>query len=127
VELRSKYSQIRNEFEIQLKKEIPGIFIHGKDEKRLVNTSCISFPGLAADMLLLGFDMAGIQASAGSACAAGAVKSSRVIRNLGFPDDYASATIRFSFGMGNELADLEKIISKIKALVEMGGGLKPTL
>lgn len=120
---RSCMLKVRNEFEHRLKREIPGVYIHGETENRLVNTSCVSFPGLAADMLLLGLDMAGIQASAGSACAAGAVKSSRVIRNLGFCEEYASATIRFSFGMGNQQTDLDEIIPKIKNLVSLGGGL----
>lgn len=121
---RALYSSIRDDFESKLQEALPGVYIHGQSEERLVNTSCVSFPGLEADILLLGLDMAGIQVSAGSACAAGAVKSSRVIRNLGFEEAYARATIRFSFGLGNQLEDNSIIVEKIVNLVNLGGGLK---
>lgn len=123
-EFREEYSQIRNDFESRLEEALPGILIHGRERARLVNTSCISFPGLEADILLLGLDMAGIQASAGSACAAGAVKSSRVIKNLGYDESVAKATLRFSFGLYSKIEDNALLVEKIANLVQLGGGLR---
>lgn len=124
LEFREDYAGIRDDFESKLIEVLPDVLIHGKSQNRLVNTSCISFPGLEADILLLGLDMAGIQASAGSACAAGAVKSSRVIKNLGFNEAIAKATLRFSFGLYSKIENNAVLVEKIANLVELGGGLK---
>lgn len=123
-EFREDYGEIRDDFESKLIEILPDALIHGRSQKRLVNTSCISFPGLEADILLLGLDMAGIQASAGSACAAGAVKSSRVIKNLGYNEAISKATLRFSFGLYSKIEDNALLVEKIANLVQLGGGLK---
>ncbi len=126
---RNSMAYLRDEFERQIVIAIPGVMIHAQDENRLVNTSLIAFPGFEADMLLLGLDMAGIQVSAGSACAAGAVKASRVVRNLGFDDSISKSTLRFSFGApidGFKMTkeDVSLVVSKVQNLIDIGGGIK---
>tara|TARA_B110000483_G_C18204986_1_gene547124 strand:+ start:601 stop:1770 length:1170 start_codon:yes stop_codon:yes gene_type:complete len=126
---RNSMAYLRDEFELQIVIAIPGVMIHAQDENRLVNTSLIAFPGFEADMLLLGLDMAGIQVSAGSACAAGAVKASRVVRNLGFDDSISKSTLRFSFGApidGFKMTkeDVSLVVSKVQNLIDIGGGIK---
>ncbi len=128
---RNSMAYLRDEFERQIVIVIPGIMIHAQDENRLLNTSLIAFPGFEADMLLLGLDMAGIQVSAGSACAAGAVKASRVVRNLGFDDSISKSTLRFSFGApidGFKMTkeDVSLVVSKVQNLIDIGGGIKYT-
>ena len=59
------------------------------------------------EMLLLGLDLAGVAASAGSACTSGALEPSHVIQALGVPRETAAATVRFSLGRATTAADVD--------------------
>jgi cysteine desulfurase len=67
-------------------------------EDGLPGTLAVSFLGLRGDALVLALDLAGIAASAGSACAAGAAEPSPVLRALGCDAAVARGAIRLSFG-----------------------------
>lgn len=58
------------------------------------------------EMLLLALDLQGVMASAGSACASGAVEPSHVLAGIGLPSETAQASVRFSFGKTTTGADL---------------------
>jgi cysteine desulfurase len=58
----------------------------------------ITMPGVSAAAQLIRFDAAGFALSAGSACASGSLKPSRVLQAFGVPDAEAACTIRVSFG-----------------------------
>ena len=67
-------------------------------------------PGAApvdGEMLLLGLDLAGVAASAGSACTSGALEPSHVVQALGVPRETAGATVRFSLGRRTTAADVD--------------------
>jgi cysteine desulfurase len=67
-------------------------------EDGLPSTLAVSFPGLRGDALVLALDLAGVAASAGSACAAGAAEPSPVLRAIGCETALARGMIRLSFG-----------------------------
>lgn len=69
-----------------------------------------SFTALGSDgeALLMNLDFAGVCASAGSACSAGTMQPSHVLSALGFPDDEARSTVRFSFGAATTAQDIEE-------------------
>ena len=62
---------------------IPGTHLNGDAAQRLPGNVNITFDGVEAETLLLLLDEAGICASAGSACSAGAVEPSHVLLALG--------------------------------------------
>lgn len=64
--------------------------------KRLCNTSNIYFPNIDGEGLLFQLDMKGIQASLGSACSSGAIEPSKVLLAMGFSQERAMQSIRFS-------------------------------
>lgn len=64
----------------------------------LPGTLAVSFVGLRGDALVLALDLAGVAASAGSACAAGAAEPSPVLRAIGCEGAVARGAIRLSFG-----------------------------
>lgn len=66
------------------------------------------------DMLLFNLDLAGIQVSAGSACASGAVSESHVMQAINH--DPERATVRFSFSKNNTPQEIEYVIRKIKEI-----------
>ena len=70
----------------------------GKGALRLPNTLCMIAPGWKGDTQVMQMDLAGFAVSAGSACSSGKVRSSRVLRAMGFDGDEAASAIRFSLG-----------------------------
>lgn len=73
------------------------IFV-GKAVARLPNTSCFVTPGWKGETQVMAMDLAGFAISAGSACSSGKVKSSLVLRAMGFDEVLAGCAIRVSLG-----------------------------
>ncbi|KUF11453.1 cysteine desulfurase family protein [Pseudoponticoccus marisrubri] len=73
------------------------IFV-GKGAQRLPNTSCLAVPGWKGETQVMQMDLAGFAISAGSACSSGKVRSSRVLRAMGYDEATASGAIRVSLG-----------------------------
>jgi cysteine desulfurase len=109
---------LKKYFEKELKKYFDVIII-GERVKRVPNTTNVLFKGCKQDMLLMGLDIQGVDASAGSACAAGSIKYSKIIFNMGFSKEEASSTIRFSYGISTTQADLAKVVNILKNLVPL--------
>lgn len=82
--------------------------VNGHESQRLPHILNVSFPKTTAEALLVSLDLAGVAASSGSACTAGALQPSHVLQAM-FPDDVerVKSAIRFSFGYGNTLEDIK--------------------
>ena len=89
---------LRDGFEARVMSEADDVLIAGLDAPRLPNTSCLITPGWKGETQVMQMDLAGFAVSAGSACSSGKVKSSRVLRAMGFDDVAASSAIRVSLG-----------------------------
>ena len=84
--------------------------------ERLPNTVNISFPGRGdARMLVARFDLSGVEASAGSACASGSLEPSHVVSALGFGDDERErSAVRFSFGRDATVAHAKRSVERLR-------------
>lgn len=78
--------------------EASGGEVVARNAHRLPTIASYRMPGVAASSQLINFDMAGIAVSAGSACSSGTIKTSHVLRAMGWDDKAASEVIRVSFG-----------------------------
>jgi cysteine desulfurase len=74
-----------------------GAQVLGAKAPRLPQTSCIAAAGYAAELQVIGLDLAGFAVSAGAACSSGKVKASPVVAAMGRPD-LAPFSIRVSGG-----------------------------
>src|SRR5690606_32444515 len=74
------------------------MMINGHPTEHLPHIVNVSFPGLSSDTLLMNLDLAGIAASSGSACSAGSLEISHVLRAMCLPDECLASAVRFSFG-----------------------------
>jgi cysteine desulfurase len=77
-----------------------------------------TFPGTAGrrtdgEMLLLGLDLAGVQASAGSACSSGAVEPSHVLLAMGMTRSRAASALRLSLGRTTTADEIERAVPAI--------------
>ncbi|MEK4950941.1 cysteine desulfurase family protein [Bacillus sp. FSL W8-1127] len=100
-----------------LKKEGVEFSINGTLEQSLPHVVNLSFPGTNVEAMLVNLDLEGIAASSGSACTAGSVDPSHVLRAMfGSQSDRLTNSIRFSFGINNtedQILQAAAIISKI--------------
>ncbi|MGE4070209.1 MAG: cysteine desulfurase family protein [Lysobacterales bacterium] len=86
----------------------------GDPEERLPGHVSLRFPGVAADDLLAVLGPM-LSASTGSACVAGELRASAVLRALGLTEQAASEVIRFTFGRSNHPDDAQRIAVAVAA------------
>ena len=106
---------LRDEFERRLAREVPGMKINASASPRLCNTSNVLFPELSGEAMLIALDMRGICVSTGSACSSGSIEPSPVLLEMALTAKEARGCIRFSFGRGNTLADVEALVGAVSA------------
>lgn len=85
----------------------------------------VTFRGLRADDLLLLLDAAGIDASVGSACRAGVHRPSEVLLAMGYSDDDALASVRFSVGHSTTDAEIDHLIEALPSAVMQARAARP--
>jgi len=110
--------QLRSFLEQQVKQLSSDIIIVGEGSNRVVNTSYIITPQIDSQTQVINADMNDVCISAGSACSSGKVKSSDIIKALGFSDDLASCGIRVSLGSETTKQDIEKFLQAYKQLIQ---------
>ncbi len=79
--------------------------------QRLATIASYRMPGVSASSQLIGFDMAGISVSAGSACSSGTLKTSHVLGAMGWDAQAASEVVRVSFGPETSAADIDRFVA----------------
>ena len=100
-------ANLRDDLEKRFKAVAPDMVVFGSAAPRLVNTTCLAVPGLDAQTVLMGFDLAGVAVSSGSACSSGKVARSHVLAAMGVADGLASGAVRISLGWTTSEDDIE--------------------
>jgi len=88
-------------------KETPGMIVFAEAAPRLPNTTLFTVPGLRAETAVIGFDLAGIAVSSGSACSSGKVQPSHVLEAMGQGRELAQGAVRLSLGWSTSQTDIE--------------------
>ena len=83
----------------------PEAEIFGRDAERLANTVFFAISGLKAETAQIGFDLAGVALSAGSACSSGKVGASHVLKAMGRDDQ--EGALRVSIGQATSAEDID--------------------
>ncbi|MBX9654919.1 cysteine desulfurase, partial [bacterium] len=113
-----RVARIRDKFEEKLRSSIPDVFINGSLDHRLPNTCNVSFLGARAEAVLMGLDLAGVRASAGTACASGSLEPSPVLIAMGLDRARYDTAIRFSFSRMTTVEEVERATSIIASTVD---------
>ncbi|MEO7319463.1 MAG: cysteine desulfurase NifS [Chthoniobacteraceae bacterium] len=108
---------LRDEFEAGVLSRIEGGQVNGDAVNRLPNTSNLAFDGIDSEGVLLLLDQHGICCSSGSACTTGSVHASHVLKAMGFSDDRARASLRFSFSRFNTREEVAKALDIIPQVI----------
>jgi cysteine desulfurase len=111
----TRLEDLRNRLERGLKQR-EGTIVFSEDTKRLSNTTLFTTPGLKAETAVIGFDLAGIAVSSGSACSSGKVQPSHVLEAMGFGPELAQGAVRLSLGWSTSSADIDRCLEAWRKL-----------
>ena len=100
-----------------------GCRVNGHRERRLPNTLNVSFEFLEGEAVLVLLDEFGICASTGSACTAGSVEPSHVLRAMGIPPTWIQGAVRFSLSRYNTVEEVDFVNEKMPGIVQRLQGL----
>ncbi|MBV8725065.1 MAG: cysteine desulfurase [Candidatus Eremiobacteraeota bacterium] len=112
----TRIAQLRDWLEAQILGAVDGVRVNGTG-RRLPNVLNLSFDAVESAELLIRLDLAGIAASAGSACASGALQASHVLAALGLPLRWQRGAVRFSLGAQTARADVERVAEVLPPIV----------
>jgi cysteine desulfurase len=104
--LREQFFNVLNESDIKY---------HVNGDGGVPNIISLTLPGCESEAMLLLLNEQNVCVSAGSACAAGSLEPSHVLKALYLPDGYANCTIRISMG-GN--TDEFEIVTAAQAIIK---------
>jgi len=82
----------------------------------LPNTTLFAVRGLKAETAVIGFDLAGIAVSSGSACSSGKVQPSHVLEAMGLGPDLAQGAVRLSLGWSTTEEDVNRCLQAWRKL-----------
>ena len=80
---------------------------------RAFNTVYLLIKGQKSDSVVAALDLAGIEVSSGSACAAGVIKASRVLLAMGYHESLAKEGIRLSFCPGTTVSQMKEYCQRL--------------
>lgn len=122
-----RLAALRDRLEQGLRTRIPDCRVNGaRAERRLPNTSNITFAGIEGEALVIALDLRGLACSTGAACSSGAVEPSHVLTAIGLPAAEARATLRFSLGRPTTADEIDAALEMIPAAVSQLRALSPT-
>jgi len=115
-------ARLRDGMEARMRAEANEVVVIGADVPRLPNTAKVATPGLAADVQVMGLDLAGVAISAGSACSAGRVEMPYVLQAMGVPEGIALSAVRVSLGWTTTPDDIDAFLAGWSALRRRAAG-----
>ncbi|MEO8207478.1 MAG: cysteine desulfurase family protein [Chloroflexota bacterium] len=96
---------------------LDGVEATGHPTDRLPGLASVVVREIEGASVVLKLDLEGIAASVGSACTTGSAEPSHVLRAMGYPDDEARGSLRFSFGRTTADADAKRATTVIAGVL----------
>src|SRR6202453_4075960 len=112
-----RLKNLRNRLETGLR-QTAGVIVFADEVARLQNTTLFTIPGLKAETAVIGFDLAGLAVSSGSACSSGKVQPSHVLEAMGFGPELAEGAVRLSLGWSTSDADVDRCLEAWRKLAD---------
>jgi cysteine desulfurase len=96
---------------------IPGVTRRGHPTERLANTLAFTVQGTDSMALMAALDLEGVGASSGSACSAGSLEPSHVLRAMGVSAAEANALVRFSLGRTSTIEEVDSVSAILPEII----------
>lgn len=124
-EFDKRVRRLRDRLAERILAEIPGVSLNTSLEPgaSLPNILNASFKAAEGESIQLYLDAEGVIVSTGSACAAGDTQPSHVLMAKTGDAEVAHSSIRFSFGLDNTEADVERVMEVLPGIVERLQGM----
>jgi len=116
-EVVSRVGALRDRLADGLLATVPGAVETGRRAGKVAGNCHVSFDGVESEALLMLLDGAGVYASAGSACASGAVEPSHVLAAMGVSRERSLGSLRLSLGRDTTGADVDTALAAIPPAV----------
>ena len=97
----------------------PAATVIGHETPRLPQTTCIAFPKVDRQALMMALDVAGICCSTGSACASGSSEPSPVLIAMGLPEGVIDGAVRFSLSIYNTPVEVDAVIEILSEILPL--------
>ncbi len=101
------------------------VVLNGHFERRLPNTLNVAFPNHVGADILARLD--GVAASTGSACHAGRVELSPVLKAMGIRPEVGMGAIRFSLGRYTAVEEIDAVVDRLTDVLAVGSRLSTKL
>jgi cysteine desulfurase len=121
----ARIAGLRDRLEDSILGAISSVRVNGDRERRVPNTTSLTFARAGGEALLIALDLQGIACSTGAACSSGAVEPSHVLTAMGLSNDEARSSLRFSIGRGTTSEEIDGAIEIIPRAVERIRWLSP--
>jgi cysteine desulfurase len=112
-----RLAALRDRLEMGILDAVSGTTVNGARDRRVPNTTNISFEYVEAESLLIALDLEGIAVSTGSACSSGTLEPSHVLRAMGLGPSRTQSSLRFSLGASTTESDVDRVIGVLPKLV----------
>ncbi|HEV2388969.1 MAG TPA: cysteine desulfurase NifS [Candidatus Acidoferrales bacterium] len=120
----ARLAALRDRLECGVLERIPAARVNGGGP-RVPNTTNITFSYIEGESLVIALDLKGVACSTGAACSSGAVEPSHVLTAIGLEPGDARASLRFSLGHSNTVAEVDQALSILPGVVEHLRELSP--
>ncbi len=112
-----RVKSLRDTLERRLLTSIGEASVIGDRANRVPTTLNIAFAYLESDPILVLLNKRGIAASSGSACAAGSMEPSHVLRAMKVPYTSAHGAVRFSLSRETTAADIDRVMDVMPGII----------
>ena len=97
---------------------LSNVVITAADAPRTAGTLHVRVEGVESEALVFALDQLGVCASAGSACASGALEPSHVLAAMGVPAESARGALRLSLGWSTTEAEIDAALLAVPKAIE---------
>lgn len=113
-----RLTQLRDRLIDGILAAVPDVRLNGHRTRRLPGNVNVSVRYVEGEALLMRLDLAGVQASSGSACTSGSLDPSHVLLAIGLPHEIAHGSLRLSIGRDTTEADIDYVLEKLPGIVK---------
>lgn len=113
-----RFARLRDRLIAGVLERIPGAHLTGHPTQRLANSASFVFEHTDGESILLNLDQEGIFASSGSACTAGSLEVSHVLKALGLAPELAAGSLRLTTGLHTTEDEIDVVIETLPRVIE---------
>ena len=104
---------------------IPDVRLNGHRTQRLPGNVNVSVRYVEGEALLMRLDLAGVEASSGSACTSGSLDPSHVLLAIGLPHEIAHGSLRLSLSDTTTQEEVDYVLSVLPGIIEYLRDMSP--